>query len=371
MPQRKGREAAPQRSTELGATATPIAPQRSTEMSAVATPIAPPRSTDMGAIAPPIALAAPRPTKFAAECMFLMVQLEEQTGRVLDEDDVDTLFDQYEALLAASPSLRPQLRELGAARRTSAPLWGPGLTEREWASVLESIGRTDEDDVNCMLFIRIFFESQLLRARCGGVGSELLRAECGGRRGGSYPGATPSELRYMEVESYACHINAYLGNDPFLKDVLPIHPQNFFDAVKDGVLLCKLINLAVPGTIDERAINSKGSLTPQDKIDNHTLFLMSAMAIGLTSDITVGELAEAGELAERKVGIMLSLFIQLLADVNLIRTPGLLELAENNQDSEKLMRAPPDMLLLKWINHMFRKGGVCRRVSNFSSDMKV
>ncbi|KAF8697165.1 hypothetical protein HU200_036162 [Digitaria exilis] len=173
----------------------------------------------------------------------------------------------------------------------------------------------------------------------------------------------------MEVESYACHINAYLGNDPFLKDVLPIHPQNFFDAVKDGVLLCKLINLAVPGTIDERAINSKGSLTPQDKIDNHTLFLMSAMAIGLTSDITVGELAEAG--SDALIGLISEIIkIQLLADVNLIRTPGLLELAENNQDSEKLMRAPPDMLLLKWINHMFRKGGVCRRVSNFSSDMK-
>jgi len=39
--------------------------------------------------------------------------------------------------------------------------------------------------------------------------------------------------------------------------IIPINPNNedLFSAVKNGVLLCKMINTAVPDTIDERAIN--------------------------------------------------------------------------------------------------------------------
>ena len=44
----------------------------------------------------------------------------------------------------------------------------------------------------------------------------------------------------------------------------------------------KLINLAVPGTIDERAINTKRVLNPWERNENHTLCLNSAKAIGCT-----------------------------------------------------------------------------------------
>ena len=44
----------------------------------------------------------------------------------------------------------------------------------------------------------------------------------------------------------------------------------------------KLINLAVPGTIDERAINTKRLLNLWEKNENHTLCLNSAKAIGCT-----------------------------------------------------------------------------------------
>lgn len=47
-------------------------------------------------------------------------------------------------------------------------------------------------------------------------------------------------------------------------------------------LLSKLINLAVPGTIDERAINKKRVLNPWERNENHTLCLNSAKAIGCT-----------------------------------------------------------------------------------------
>lgn len=44
----------------------------------------------------------------------------------------------------------------------------------------------------------------------------------------------------------------------------------------------KLINVAVPGTIDERAINTKRFINPWERNENHTLCLNSAKAIGCT-----------------------------------------------------------------------------------------
>ena len=40
--------------------------------------------------------------------------------------------------------------------------------------------------------------------------------------------------------------------------------------------------MAVPGTIDERAINTKRLLNPWERNENHTLCLNSAKAIGCT-----------------------------------------------------------------------------------------
>ena len=51
----------------------------------------------------------------------------------------------------------------------------------------------------------------------------------------------------------------------------------------DFIMHCsKLINVAVPGTIDERAINMKATLNPWERNENHTLCLNSAKAIGCT-----------------------------------------------------------------------------------------
>lgn len=53
--------------------------------------------------------------------------------------------------------------------------------------------------------------------------------------------------------------------------------------LRDMCLGCsKLINVAVPGTIDERAINTKRVLNPWERNENHTLCLNSAKAVGCT-----------------------------------------------------------------------------------------
>ncbi|KAJ6979481.1 hypothetical protein NC653_027588 [Populus alba x Populus x berolinensis] len=175
-----------------------------------------------------------------------------------------------------------------------------------------------------------------------------------------------------EKGSYVAHINSYLGDDPLLKQFLPIDParNDLFNLAKDGVLLCKLINVAVPGTIDERAINTKRFLNPWERNENHTLRLNSAKAIGCMV-VNIG----TQDLVEVRPHLLLGLIsqiikIQLLADLSLKKTPELVELVDDNNDVKELMGLDPEKVLLKRMNFHLKKAGYGKPVLNFSSDLK-
>ena len=55
------------------------------------------------------------------------------------------------------------------------------------------------------------------------------------------------------------HVNACLGRDAYLTEhgYLPLRQDSddLFRKMADGIMLCKLINLAAPETVDERALN--------------------------------------------------------------------------------------------------------------------
>ncbi|KAG6596927.1 Fimbrin-1, partial [Cucurbita argyrosperma subsp. sororia] len=192
----------------------------------------------------------------------------------------------------------------------------------------------------------------------------------------SFLKASTTTLRHTISESektlYVAHINSYLRDDPFLKNYLPLDPysDDLFNLATDGVLLCKLINVAVPGTIDERAINTKRVLNLWERNENHTLCLNSAKAIGCTV-VNIG----TQDLVEGRPHLIVGLIsqiikIQLLADLNLRKTPQLLELVQESGDIEELINLPPEKILLKWMNYHLKKAGYKKTVSNFSSDLK-
>uniref|UniRef100_A0A8B9H956 Lymphocyte cytosolic protein 1 (L-plastin) n=1 Tax=Astyanax mexicanus TaxID=7994 RepID=A0A8B9H956_ASTMX len=177
---------------------------------------------------------------------------------------------------------------------------------------------------------------------------------------------------YSEEEKVAFvnWINKALEKDPDCKHVLPMDPSSndLFTAVGDGIVLCKMINLSVPDTIDERTINKK-KLTPFTIQENLNLALNSSSAIGCHV-VNIG----AEDLKEGRQHLVLGLLWQiikigLLADIEISRNEALIALLRDGESLEDLMKLSPEELLLRWANYHLEQAG-CSKINNFSSDIK-
>ncbi|KAB2075198.1 hypothetical protein ES319_A07G205200v1 [Gossypium barbadense] len=238
------------------------------------------------------------------------------------------------------------------------------FSEDEIKTFLGESNSDMDEEIDFEAFLRLYLDLQGRAVeKSGGSRSSFLKATTT---------TFHHAINESEKASYVAHINNYLAEDKFLKDFLPIDPATnaLFDLAKDGVLLCKLINVAVPGTIDERAINTKKVLNPWERNENHTLCLNSAKAIGCTV-VNIG----TQDLVEARPHLVLGLIsqiikIQLLADLNLKKTPQLVELVDDSQEVEELLSLAPEKVLLKWMNFHLKKAGYQKQVTNFSTDLK-
>lgn len=192
----------------------------------------------------------------------------------------------------------------------------------------------------------------------------------GGMSEASSEGTTHS-VRQEEQAAFSNWINIKLKDDPDLKHILPLdqNGDNLYEAIKDGILLCKIINFSCPDTIDERAINKK-NLTLYTKHENLTLALNSAQAIGCNI-VNI----DAHDLAKGKPHLSLGLLWQIIRigifnQINLEHCPGLVNLVGGDIDElSDLMKLSPENILLRWVNHHLEKAGVSRRIRNFTKDI--
>ena len=176
---------------------------------------------------------------------------------------------------------------------------------------------------------------------------------------------------YAEEEriAFANYVNSVLMGD---KDVpLPINPddESLFAAMADGILLCKVINSAVPGTIFEKALNLKPK-NQHKVVENQNLAINSCKSIGCQV-VNIG----SQDLIEGKPHLVLGLLWQiikigLLSNISLKNCPELIVLLNDGEALTDFMRLPPEQILLRWVNYHLKKGGSARVCSNFSGDIK-
>lgn len=191
----------------------------------------------------------------------------------------------------------------------------------------------------------------------------------GGLSGNSCEG-TQHSYSDEEKVAFVNWINKALAKDPDCDHLLPMNPhgESLFASVRDGILLCKMINLSQPDTIDERVINTK-KLTTFKMTENLVLALNSASAIGCTV-VSI----DAHDLMAGKPHLVLGLLWQvikvgLFADIEISRNEGLICLLTDGEQLDRLMSLSPEELLLRWVNYHLRNAGT-QTISNFSDDIK-
>uniref|UniRef100_A0A8C5D3A8 Plastin-3 n=1 Tax=Gadus morhua TaxID=8049 RepID=A0A8C5D3A8_GADMO len=190
--------------------------------------------------------------------------------------------------------------------------------------------------------------------------------------GTSEQSSTGTQHSYSHEECFAFTnwINSALEDDPDCAHIIPINPNTnaLFQAVGDGIVLCKMINLSVPDTIDERTINKK-KLTAFTTQENLNLALNSASAIGCHV-VNIG----AQDLREGKPHLVLGLLWQIIKiglflDIELSRNEALAALLRDGESLEDLMKLSPEELLLRWANFHLNNAGI-EPISNLQSDIK-
>ena len=128
--------------------------------------------------------------------------------------------------------------------------------------------------------------------------------------------------------------------------------------------------MIVPETIDERAIITKANLNKWELQENVNLCVQSAKAVGVKM-INIG----AEDIIEGKPHLVLSVLwqlikMQLLARITLQEVPELALLLEEDEELGRLLKLPPETILLRWFNYHLKRAGTDKRIHNFSGDIK-
>jgi len=181
-------------------------------------------------------------------------------------------------------------------------------------------------------------------------------------------------VRHEEEEAFADWINKRLNKDKDVTHFLPLAKDgsDMYEKMDDGVILCKMINLAAPDTIDERVLNKGKNISIFKRHENLTLGIKSAQSIGCT---VIGMDSHNLQSTEGKKWMVMGLVWQIIKmflfnQITISNVPGLVNLLREGEDISELMKLSPEQLLLRWVNYQLEKAGSSRHINNFGNDIK-
>ncbi|XP_017570156.1 plastin-1 isoform X2 [Pygocentrus nattereri] len=248
----------------------------------------------------------------------------------------------------------------------------PGYKVREIAEKFIAGDTNKDEKISFEEFVAIYQELRSKEVR------ETFRKTISRRDGIRSFGGTSGISSEGTQHSYADEekvafvnwINKALANDPDCKHLIPMDPSDdsLFKSVKDGILLCKMINLSQPDTIDERVISTK-KRTTFTMTENLILALNSASAIGCTVVNIDAQDMIAGT-PHLVLGLLWQIIkIGLFADIELSRNEALIALLGESEELDHLLSMSPEELLLRWVNYHLDAAG-WKQIRNFSEDIK-
>jgi len=241
------------------------------------------------------------------------------------------------------------------------------------AAILKEVDVGGKGHVTFTEFINLIDRVKTYTAGASKVFSQVVAHSDGSQRNllkQKKEGGIVHSFAEDECAAFVDFINSKLGWDSQLAYLLPMQQTiELFAGCSDGVLLCRLINIAVAETIDERVIN----VQPNNRFlinENLNLAINAAKSIGLTV-VNIG----ASDLIEGRPHLVLGLVWQivktcLLSHINLKENPNLIRLLQEGETIEQLLKLPPEKLLVRWFNHHLAEAGVSKRINNFGGDLK-
>lgn len=153
--------------------------------------------------------------------------------------------------------------------------------------------------------------------------------------------------------------------------MLPIQRESMdslLTACQNGVVLCKLINCAVPGTINNKAINTKEKLNIHQINENLRLAINSAKAIGCIVNLS-SDMIQNKQFAAVFGIIWQILRILQIYSMNLKNCPQIIKLKNSNETLEEFMALKTEDFLIRWVNYHLKKRGLSDRVTNLNKDL--
>ena len=174
-----------------------------------------------------------------------------------------------------------------------------------------------------------------------------------------------------EKECYCKMINKLLENDEELKNKLPIEPETnqVFKKIKDGVILAKLVNIAAPGTVDERVIVKDPGMTVADKKSNVNLVINSAKSIGCFTEATSDDVLN--EVRKLDVDLLYQVLKPIVyKKISVQEYPQMLRFKQEKEEIEELLTLGPEDFIKRWFNYHLAKINHPNKLEKFGEDLK-
>ena len=175
-----------------------------------------------------------------------------------------------------------------------------------------------------------------------------------------------------EKECYCKIINKLFENNEELKNKIPINPESneIFKKIKDGLILAKLVNIAAPGTVDERVITTVPGMTIDEQKANVNLVINSAKSIGCLTE------AKSEDVLNEVRRLDIDLLYQVLKPIvykkiSVQEFPQMLRFKQDDKEEvEELLTLGPEDFLTRWFNYLLAKINHPNKLEKFDQDLK-